>query len=172
MQKLAADLKAHPQSKVVLVGDAEPAAIQELAEALGATLGRQSFEGDLQMLADDLEAGSVKHLFILGGNPVYSASEDLRFAERIANAGFSVHLSLYQDETSQRCRWHLPETHFLEAWSDLLASTGTPTILQPVIDPLYAGRSIQEVLAMLTENFSAVGLRDRTQDVERRAGEF
>ena len=83
----------------------------------------------------------MKHLFILGGNPAYNAPSDLRFGERMAKASFAVHLSLYQDETSQRCRWHLPETHFLEAWSDILASDGTPTIIQPVIDPLYTGRN-------------------------------
>ena len=113
--------------------------------------------GNLAVLAGDLDAGRVKNLFILGGNPVYNAPSDLRFGERMAKASFAVHLSLYQDETSQRCRWHLPETHFLEAWSDILASDGTPTIIQPVIDPLYTGKSAHEVLAMLTEDFQPGG---------------
>ena len=40
----------------------------------------------------------------------------------------SVHLGLYEDETSARCQWHLPATHFLEAWSDARAFDGTVTI--------------------------------------------
>ena len=29
-----------------------------------------------------------------------------------------VHLSLYDDETSALCHWQIPESHFLESWSD------------------------------------------------------
>ena len=68
-----------------------------------------------------------------------------------------MHLSLYQDETSHCCRWHLPETHFLEAWSDISTAQRLSTIMQPVIDPLYSGRSIHEVLALLTEDFQPSG---------------
>ncbi len=156
--KLAADLARHRQSTRVLVGDAEPPEIHRLAAALGESPEiRPVPSGNLAILASDLEAGRIKHLFILGGNPAYNAPSDLRFSERMAKASFAVHLSLYRDETSQRCRWHLPETHFLEAWSDILASDGTPTIIQPVIDPLYTGKSAHEVLAMLTEDFQPGG---------------
>ena len=156
--KLAADLAKHRGSLRVLVGDAEPLEIHQLAAGIGESPEVRAVpSGNLAVLAGDLDAGRVKHLFILGGNPAYNAPSDLRFGERMAKASFTVHLALYQDETSQRCRWHLPETHFLEAWSDILASDGTPTIIQPVIDPLYAGRSVHEVLAMLTEDFQPGG---------------
>ncbi len=156
--KLAADLAKHRGSVRVLVGDAEPPEIHQLAANIGESPEVRAVpSGNLAVLAGDLDAGRVKHLFILGGNPAYNAPSDLRFGERMAKASFTVHLSLYQDETSQRCRWHLPETHFLEAWSDILASDGTPTIIQPVIDPLYTGRSAHEVLAMLTEDFQPGG---------------
>ena len=156
--KLAADLAKHRASMRVLVGNAEPPEIHRLAGKIGESPEIYAVpQGNLDVLAGDLDAGRVKHLFILGGNPVYNAPSDLRFGERMAKASFAVHLSLYQDETSQRCRWHLPETHFLEAWSDILASDGTPTIIQPVIDPLYAGKSAHEVLAMLTEDFQPGG---------------
>ena len=61
-----------------------------------------------------------------------------------------VHLSLYQDETSRQCHWHLPEAHYLEAWSDTRAYDGTASIVQPLIEPLYQGRSAHELLAALT----------------------
>ncbi len=156
--KLTADLAKHKGSLRVLVGSAEPPEIHQLAGALGESPEERSAPmPNLAVLASDLDAGQVKHLFILGGNPAYNAPSNLRFAERMAKATFTVHLSLYRDETSQRCRWHLPETHFLEAWSDILASDGTPTIIQPVIDPLYAGKSAHEVLAMLMADFQPGG---------------
>lgn len=78
------------------------------------------------------------------------------FSRRLQKAAFTVHLSVYRDETSQLCRWHLPETHFLEAWSDLLASDGaTATILQPAIAPLYDGKSVHEILSMLLGSFES-----------------
>ena len=42
-------------------------------------------------------------------------------------------------------------THYLETWSDCRAHDGTVTIMQPLIAPLYAGKSAHEVLAMLTD---------------------
>ena len=61
-----------------------------------------------------------------------------------------IHLSLYQDETSALCHWHIPEAHFLESWSDCRAYDGTVTILQPLIAPLYSGKTAHEMLASLT----------------------
>jgi Fe-S-cluster-containing dehydrogenase component len=62
-----------------------------------------------------------------------------------------VHHSLYEDETSQRCHWRIPEAHFLESWSDARAHDGTVSIVQPLIAPLYGGRSAHELLAAMTD---------------------
>jgi molybdopterin-containing oxidoreductase family iron-sulfur binding subunit len=43
----------------------------------------------------------------------------------------------------------VPETHFLEAWSDARGDDGTVSIVQPLIAPLYSGRSAHEFLAAL-----------------------
>ncbi len=51
--------------------------------------------------------------------PTSTSRELLR---RVPNA---LHLSLYDDETSRRCRWHLPQAHSLEAWGDARAWDGT-----------------------------------------------
>ena len=60
-----------------------------------------------------------------------------------------IHHGLYVDETSHQCHWHLPEAHYLEAWSDARAYDGTASIVQPLIEPLYEGRSAHEVVALL-----------------------
>ena len=100
-------------------------------------------------MVSDLSAGSVGLLVILGGNPVYDAPADLAFADALAKAGTSIHLGLYADETAQRCTWHIPEAHSLEAWSDARAYDGTVTLIQPLIQPLYDGKSAHELLAVL-----------------------
>jgi len=159
-QDLGADLAKHQVSSLVIAGDTEPVEIRALAAALaGASKSepRPFPEDQLPQLARALGSGSIKQLFILGGNPACTAPADLRLAEGMARATFAVHLSLFRNETSRLCRWGLPETHFLEAWSDILASDGTPTIIQPVIDPLYSGRSVHEFLSLLSGDFQPSG---------------
>jgi molybdopterin-containing oxidoreductase family iron-sulfur binding subunit len=62
---------------------------------------------------------------------------------------FSAHLGLYRDETGRAANWHLPLAHNYEAWSDARSHDGTASIVQPLIAPLYEGRSAHTVLAML-----------------------
>ncbi len=104
----------------------------------------------LRRLAQDMEAGLVDMLLIVGGNPAFTAPADFRFAQGMQKVPLRVHLSLFQDETSLQCHWHLPDAHFLEAWSDTRSYEGTVTIVQPMIEPLYQGRSAHELLAALT----------------------
>ncbi|GAB6166399.1 TAT-variant-translocated molybdopterin oxidoreductase [Thermostilla marina] len=98
-------------------------------------------------LVDAIQAGKIEHLLVLGGNPVYDAPADLKFAEAFEKVPFSAHLSLYDNETSRQSTWHLPESHFLEAWSDALDPQGIYVIGQPTIAPLYATRSAIELIA-------------------------
>ncbi|HEX5069213.1 MAG TPA: 4Fe-4S dicluster domain-containing protein, partial [Vicinamibacterales bacterium] len=75
---------------------------------------------------------------------------DLKFAERMSKVKTRVHLSLFQDETSELCHWHIPESHYLEAWGDARAYDGTVTIIQPLIAPLYESRSAHELVAAMS----------------------
>jgi len=103
----------------------------------------------LRALVDDLRAGRVDTLVALGGNPVYDAPADLDFAAALVSAPFRVHLSESVDETSESCTWHIPQAHFLESWSDARAYDGTVSIVQPLIAPLYGGRTAHEMIATL-----------------------
>ncbi len=96
----------------------------------------------LRELAEDMEAGKVEMLVIVGGNPVYNAPVDFAFSQRMSKVKLRIHMGLYADETSELCQWHIPEAHFLETWSDARAYDGTVTIMQPLIMPLYFGRSV------------------------------
>jgi MoCo/4Fe-4S cofactor protein with predicted Tat translocation signal len=162
---LVADLRKNPGHSAVLVGEQQPPAVHALAHAINAALGNvggpvlltvpvaaraENQLASIRRLADDMEAGRVQLLLILGGNPVYDAPPELDFARRLAKVGLRVHHGLYEDETSELCHWHVPDTHPLEAWSDGRAYDGTVGIVQPLIAPLYEGKSIHEVLAVLT----------------------
>jgi MoCo/4Fe-4S cofactor protein with predicted Tat translocation signal len=158
------DLAAHKGTSLVVAGDQQPAAVHALAHAINQTLGNAGttvihtdpIEANpvnqvaaMRELVADMNGGAVDLLVILGGNPVYDAPTDLRFGDALAKVAFSAHLSLYADETSAKCQWHIPEAHFLEAWADARAFDGTASIVQPLIAPLYGGKSAHEVLAII-----------------------
>ena len=88
-------------------------------------------------------------LLILGGNPVYNAPSDLNFHAALLKVPNSIHLSLHANETSALTRWIIPQRHFLEDWGDARSFDGTVTILQPLLQPLYNGRSSLEMLDAL-----------------------
>jgi len=163
---VARDLQAHRGASVVLAGDGQPPAVHALAHAMNQALGNvgktvvytESIEADsvnqtdsLRDLVQDLAAGKVDLLVILGGNPVYNAPADLNFAANISRAGLRVRLGLYEDETSALCQWHVPEAHYLESWGDTRAYDGTVSIQQPLIAPLYGGKSAHEILGAFTD---------------------
>ena len=104
---------------------------------------------DLKDLVDDLNAQKVDALFILGGNPVYDAPGELKFADALKNAKTSFSLANSFDETAELCTWHFPMAHELETWGDGRSLDFTWSIQQPLIEPLYAGRSAIEILGVL-----------------------
>jgi len=163
---LLKDLTASRGRAVVVAGDEQPAAVHALAHAMNRALGAvgetvvytEPVEAEpvdqhasLADLAADLDAGRVDLLLVLGANPVYDAPADLGFADKLQKAGLAVHFTQHENETSQFCHWNVPEAHYLEGWGDARAYDGTVTIVQPLIAPLYGGRTAAEMLAVLTE---------------------
>lgn len=164
---VAADLKSAAKgTSLVVPGDFVSPNIHILAHAINQQLGNvgtsvvytESVEADpvtqfadLATLTQEMQAGKVEALIVLGGNPAYTAPANLGFKEQLRKPAFRVHLGLYEDETSELCQWHLPEAHFLEAWGDIRAYDGTASIIQPIISPLYDGKSAIELLSGLIE---------------------
>jgi molybdopterin-containing oxidoreductase family iron-sulfur binding subunit len=99
-----------------------------------------------------MRAGRVDTLLMLDANPVYDAPADLEFVQALARVLFPVHLGLYRDETARHAAWHLPLSHPYEHWSDARAHDGTTSIVQPVIAPLYRGRSPHELIALVADD--------------------
>jgi MoCo/4Fe-4S cofactor protein with predicted Tat translocation signal len=167
---IVADLQNHRGKSVVTVGEFQPPALHALAHAVNQALGNvgatvtytDSVEVEpvnqtsaLRTLVDEMNAQTVENLLILEGNPVYAAPSDVDFAGALKKVKFATHLSLYFDETSALCHWHIPATHYLEAWSDARAYDGTLSIQQPLIAPLYSDtKSPHEILAAFGYQFN------------------
>ena len=158
------DLRSHPGACVVIAGDGQPAGVHALAHRLNVSLGNvgqtvrylpyrdsatAGFVQSIGTLAQNIRNGLVETLLVLGVNPVLTAPADLEFAGLYQRVPRRIHLGLYLDETARLSHWHVPEAHYLETWSDALAFDGTPSIIQPLIAPLYEGRSPHELLSTL-----------------------
>ena len=161
---IARDLQAHKGSCLVIAGDYQPPAVHALAHAMNQALGNvgktvkytEPIEGNpadqqdsIRQLVADMKAGTVETLLILGGNPIYSAPADLDFAGALKNVYWKAYLGLYSDETGRQCVWQVPEAHYLESWGDVRAFDGTVSFVQPLIAPLYGGKTALEVIATL-----------------------
>ncbi len=161
---IAKDLQANRGASIVIGGENQPPVVHAIAMAINQSLGNigstititdpievapaNQLES-LRQLVTDMNAGAVKAIVILGGNPVFDAPADFNFASAFKKVSFRAHASLYYDETSMLCHWHIPDTHYLESWSDVRAHDGSVSIVQPLIAPLYNGRSPHEVLGAL-----------------------
>ncbi|MCP4191951.1 MAG: TAT-variant-translocated molybdopterin oxidoreductase [Planctomycetaceae bacterium] len=169
---LARDLVGHRGNSLIAVGSRQPAEVHALAHSINQLLGSfgktidlvedplaTAGVGTISGLVQQISEGQVDTLFVLGGNPVYDAPADLRFGQVLSSVSNSIHLSVYRDETSRECQWHLPQAHVFESWGDSCAWDGTASVSQPLISPLMNGRSSIEILA------AACGDRRDSQEI-------
>jgi len=165
IEQLARDLKSHGSESIVVIGANQPASMHTLVAAINDELGaagntvRYSDEPlatdrpqrqQLAELTEHMNAGDIDTLVMLGSNPVYNTPVDLDFAGAMKQVATTIHCGLYYDETAIESTWHLPRAHYLEAWGDARAWDGTRSIQQPLIKPLFDGKTPDELLAMLT----------------------
>jgi MoCo/4Fe-4S cofactor protein with predicted Tat translocation signal len=160
VQAIAKEMRQNGGKSVVIAGERQPAAVHTFAHLINAQLGGetvsyvQTFDNALDgarsinLLGRAMDSGQVNALLILGGNPAFDAPGDPGFADALPKVQNVVHLSQFRDETSRLARWHLPRAHFLESWSDVRALDGTLSIVQPLIAPLYDGKTDAEALSI------------------------
>jgi MoCo/4Fe-4S cofactor protein with predicted Tat translocation signal len=166
VEAVADDLAAHPGACVVTAGASQPPAVHALVAAMNEALGAidrtveyrelpfdsATISADaLQRLARAARTGEIRTLICLEKNPLFDAPADLR--EALATAWprieFTATLSHEPTETAAASLWSLNLAHWLEAWGDVTALDGTLSPVQPMIRPIFDGRSTIETLAGL-----------------------
>src|SRR5437773_75853 len=162
-----ADLKRSTGHGLVVAGATALPAAHALAHAINHRLGNAGATvihtdpvevepvdqtASIRDLVEDMRAGRVDLLAIVGGNPVFDAPADLGFTDALLKVPLRIHLALEEDETSEYCHWHVPQAHPLETWGDARAYDGTVTVMQPLIEPLYGGRSAHELVSAFLDD--------------------
>ena len=157
------DLKTNRGASVVIAGETQPPEVHALVLQINSALSNNGATISsvpplplpanrigFRELVDEMHRGAVELLVVLGGNPRYNAPVDLDFASAFEKVKLRLHHSVYFNETSRHSHWHMPALHFLESWSDTRAFDGSLSIVQPLIEPMYAGTSMHEILEALT----------------------
>ncbi len=166
IEAVAADLLAHRGGSVVVAGRRQPPVVHALAHAINDALGAAGStvvyhkedageSGSIQDLAHAIMNKSVKTLIVLGSNPVYDAPADLGFGDLLRGVEHTIHWGMHVDETARACAHHVNAAHSLESWGDVRDGEGVLAI-QPLIDPLFGGKSAIELLA------AVLGLKKKT----------
>ena len=164
VKALAKDLAANKGRSLLVVGDRQPAAVHAVVHLLNLALGNvgttvkfvpafdETSDGPDSLLAlkKDAESKSIETLLVLGGNPVFDAPADVEFGKLFGELATTIHVGTHVNETAAAATWHLNQAHYLESWGDVVAEDGTASIIQPLIAPLYSGKTDVEVLAMIT----------------------
>jgi molybdopterin-containing oxidoreductase family iron-sulfur binding subunit len=163
VKAVAKDLVGNKGRGLVVAGDSQPAEVHAVVHLVNLALTNtgntvrhvaafdETPEGAsaLAAIAKGVADKSIDTLIMLGGNPAYDAPADVKFAEAVAAAGTSVHVATHFNETSAKAQWHLNRAHYLEGWSDVRAEDGTASIVQPLIAPLFQGRTDAEIVDLL-----------------------
>jgi len=164
---MARDLRRAGPLGLVIVGDEQPAAVHALGALMNIALGNGgrctrttnpvlidvgAAQSSFPALIADMQHGIVDTLVMLESNPVYSAPADLNVLAAFRQVPLRIQLASHFDETSPSVDWFVPALHYLESWGDARAFDGTASIVQPLIRPLFGGRSSIEVLAAIAGN--------------------
>jgi molybdopterin-containing oxidoreductase family iron-sulfur binding subunit len=164
LKVVAKELVTNRGQSLIVVGQRQPPAVHALAASLNRALGNvdrtvayaapvDTLEGDgyaaITALSKQMASGVIDTLIMLGGNPVYDAPADLKFADALKKVPTSIHFSAYIDETASLATWQVPRAHELESWGDAQSLAGVYSVQQPLIAPLWGGRTDIEVLGKL-----------------------
>ncbi len=109
---------------------------------------------------EDMRAGRISILFVRGANPVHSLPKVTNAAEAIRKVPFKVAFSLYPDETTELCDLIFPDLHSLESWGDAQPIKGALGLLQPTMEPVFAGtRPAADVMMAVAKKDTSAGAR-------------
>jgi molybdopterin-containing oxidoreductase family iron-sulfur binding subunit len=165
IEKAAKELNAHKGAALVVCGSNDMNvqvvvnAINEAVGANGKTIDwsvvnntRQGVDADFAKLVDDMNAGSVNSLLIYGANPAYSWVDADKFKAGLKKVKTTVSFNTKEDETTELCKFAVPDHNYLESWGDAEPKSGHYSFIQPTIYPLFKTRQWQDSLLKWSGN--------------------
>ena len=166
LQAIADDLKQNAGQSLVVAGPRQPPLVHALVCHLNELLKNNGFTVEyrrnaelagepISRLTEALDGKQIETLVLLG---------DVGFD---ASAPHVIRLSLDRQSVGG---WELPAAHHLESWGDAETRDGTYSPIQPLIAPLYDGRTPLEMAARLLNYDVTDGYQIVRRSFARRSG--
>jgi molybdopterin-containing oxidoreductase family iron-sulfur binding subunit len=166
--KAAADLK---KGNGMVVCGSNDVNIQTVVNAINGAIGangttinwavtsnyKQGIDADMVALTEAMNAGQVGALLMQDVNPVYDYYNGKKFAEGLSKVAVTVSFADRMDETAQKCKYVVPDHHYLESWGDAEPKTGYYSLMQPGIAPLFKTRAFQDSLLVWAGSATTYG---------------
>ena len=156
--KSAAKQLKNAGSKGVFITGVQDVNAQAVALSINETIGstiidtqspkmtRQGNAQAVQQLVQDMNAGAVGAILVVGVNPAYSLPNAEDFKTGLEKVDVKVYFNLKEDETGLLCNYLAPAPHYLESWGDVEIKKGQICLTQPTIRPLFNTRQFQDTL--------------------------
>jgi MoCo/4Fe-4S cofactor protein with predicted Tat translocation signal len=164
--EMAATMLKQAGGNALVVSGSNDVNVQLLVNAINQTIGAygktinwgatietaKGSDKDMVQLVNDMNAGAIGALLVHGVNPAYDYFDAKKFAEGLKKVKVSVSFNDKEDETTQLCKFVLPDHNFLESWGDAEPVSGHVSFIQPTIAPLFKTRAFQTSLLKWSAN--------------------
>ena len=107
---------------------------------------KQGDDEEVATLVEQMQRGDIQALILYGVNPAYDYPNQQAFLRGLERVALSVSFADRVDETASHVHAVCPDHHYLEAWGDAEPVTGSFSLIQPTIAPLFETRAAQDSL--------------------------
>lgn len=156
LTKCANDLWASKSKSLVVSGSNNEGiqtlimGINEMLGAYGTTLDldnasyqKQGNDTQMAQFITELKGGNVGAVIFYNANPVYDHPQGKDIAAGLTKTKISISTGDRVDETTAKCTYHTPDSHYLESWNDAEPKRGHFGLCQPTIRTIYNTRQAQ-----------------------------
>jgi len=157
VKNAAADLK---KGNGLVVAGSNDVAVQTVVNAINSAVGangttvnwavtsnyKQGIDADFVGLVQAMNAGQVDTLILQNVNPVYESAIGDQFEAGLSKVTNTITFASHLDETAQKCKYIIPDHHYLESWGDAEPKSGFYSLMQPGIAPIHKTRAYQDSL--------------------------
>ncbi len=162
-KKVASQLLKAKRKSLVVSGSNDTN-IQLLVNAINIELGnidktilfnshlnlKKAIDSEMDQLVEDMNNSSVDAILINNVNPAYTYYDSEKFTAGLKKVGITVSFGTSPDETTEHITYQAPNHHLLESWNDLEPKKNSFSFCQPVIQPIFNTRQMQDSLLKWT----------------------
>ncbi len=105
-----------------------------------------SSEKEWGELINKMNNNEVEIVIHYDSNPVYHLPDDLGYKKALKKVSTIISLTESENESSESAHFVLPINHTYESWGDAKTRTGSASLQQPVIWPIFDTRQKEAVL--------------------------